>query len=108
MGKIVSFINQKGGVGKTTTCVNMASYLAVMGKKVLLLDLDPQGNATSSMGIDKENVKYSMYDVLINGTAMTDAILKTEQSVRFLNVIYGFGVCLTLVSFLFINCDHRG
>ena len=66
MGKVVSFINQKGGVGKTTTCVNMASYLAVMGKKVLLLDLDPQGNATSSMGIEKEVLKpFTMLSLMI-------------------------------------------
>lgn len=78
MGKIVSFINQKGGVGKTTTCVNMASYLAIMGKKVLLLDLDPQGNATSSLGIDKESGIKTIYDVIVDDNTIDEVILKTK------------------------------
>lgn len=78
MGKIVSFINQKGGVGKTTTCVNMASYLAVMGKKVLLVDLDPQGNATSSLGIDKENNLKTIYNVIVDDNLLDEVILKTK------------------------------
>ncbi len=78
MGKIVSFINQKGGVGKTTTCVNMASYLAVMGKKVLLVDLDPQGNATSSLGIDKENNLKTIYNVIADDNLLDEVILKTK------------------------------
>ena len=77
MGKVVSFINQKGGVGKTTTCVNMASYLAVMGKKVLLLDLDPQGNATSSMGIEKEGIK-TIYDVIVDDNVVEEVIVKSK------------------------------
>lgn len=78
MGKIVSFINQKGGVGKTTTCVNMASYLAVMGKKVLLVDLDPQGNATSSLGIDKENNLKTIYNVIVDDNLLDEVIFKTK------------------------------
>ena len=74
MGKIISFINQKGGVGKTTTCVNMASYLAVMGKKVLLLDLDPQGNATSSLGIDKESGLKTIYNVIVDDNLLDEVI----------------------------------
>ena len=78
MGKCISIANQKGGVGKTTTSVNLASCLGSSKKKVLLLDMDPQGNATSGVGVDKEEIKYSVYDVLINGTPMADAIVKTE------------------------------
>ena len=62
MGKIISFSNQKGGVGKTTTCVNMAAYVADAGKKVLLVDLDPQGNATTGLGFSKSSLKKSVYN----------------------------------------------
>ena len=78
MGKIISFINQKGGVGKTTTCVNMASYLAVMGKKVLLLDLDPQRNATSSLGIDKESGLKTIYNVIVDDNLLDEVIMKSK------------------------------
>ena len=66
MGKIVSFSNQKGGVGKTTTCVNMAAYLTDFGKKVLIVDIDPQGNATTGLGFSKSALKQSVYNVLID------------------------------------------
>ena len=59
MGEIISFSNQKGGVGKTTTCVNVAAFLAKFGKKVLIVDMDPQGNATTGLGFDKSEVKSS-------------------------------------------------
>ncbi len=78
MGKIVSFSNQKGGVGKTTTCVNMAAYLASFGKKVLLVDIDPQGNATTGLGFSKSSLKKSVYNVLIDDEKAEDNILKTE------------------------------
>ena len=78
MGKIVSFSNQKGGVGKTTTCVNMAAYIAVTGKKVLLVDIDPQGNATTGLGFSKSSLKKSVYNVLIDDEKASDNILKTE------------------------------
>lgn len=78
MGKIISFSNQKGGVGKTTTCVNMAAYLALSGRKVLLVDLDPQGNATTGLGFQKSKLKKSVYNVLIEEEEVSDNILDTE------------------------------
>ncbi len=75
MGKIISFANQKGGVGKTTTCVNLAAYVAVMGKKVLVVDLDAQGNATGGLGIDKTDDLKTMYD-LISGDTSVDEVIK--------------------------------
>ena len=78
MGKIISFSNQKGGVGKTTTCVNMAAYLASAGRKVLLVDLDPQGNATTGLGFSKGSLKKSVYNVIIDDEEVKDNILATE------------------------------
>ena len=78
MGKIISFSNQKGGVGKTTTCVNMAAFLAAQGKKVLIVDMDPQGNATTGLGFNKSAIKNSVYNVLIDETPAKDAILPTK------------------------------
>ncbi len=77
MGKIITFSNQKGGVGKTTTCVNMSAYLAHMGYKVLIVDLDPQGNATSGLGFAKNEVKNSVYNVMIDETPIANVALKT-------------------------------
>jgi len=78
MGKIIAFSNQKGGVGKTTTCVNMSAYLATMGKKCLIVDLDPQGNATSGLGFAKSDVKNSVYNVLIDEMPLAEAVVKTK------------------------------
>ena len=84
MGRVISFSNQKGGVGKTTTCVNMAAYLALAGKKVLLIDLDPQGNATTGLGVSKSTVKKSTYRVLIDDEEVKDNVLSTEVEGLFL------------------------
>ncbi len=77
MGKIIAFSNQKGGVGKTTTCVNMSAYLASKGYKVLIVDLDPQGNGTSGLGFAKSEVKNSVYNVMIDEQPIQDAVVKT-------------------------------
>ena len=78
MGKIIAFSNQKGGVGKTTTCVNMSAYLASKGYKCLIVDLDPQGNATSGLGFAKSEVKNSVYNVMIDDMPIEDAVVKSR------------------------------
>ena len=77
MCRVIAFANQKGGVGKTTTCVNMASFMALMGKKVLLIDLDPQGNATSNLGIEKEDKINTIYQVMSGDVSVNEAIYDT-------------------------------
>lgn len=79
MGQVFSVVNQKGGVGKTTTSVNLSAYLASQGKKTLLIDMDPQANATSGIGIEKSEVKIDIYSVIINQTNISDAILSTPH-----------------------------
>ena len=78
MGKIIAVVNQKGGVGKTTTAVNLTAALHDLGLKVLLCDFDPQANATSGLGVDKKKIKYSVYDVVINDGPASLAIQKTS------------------------------
>ena len=78
MGKIIAVVNQKGGVGKTTTAVNLTAALTELGLKILLCDFDPQANATSGLGIDKRKIKYSVYDVTINHVPAQQAIVSTK------------------------------
>ena len=79
MTHIYTLVNQKGGVGKTTTAINLASYLARLGQRVLVVDLDPQANATSSLGVDKRTVQASTYDALLNGDTPASSILFNER-----------------------------
>lgn len=78
MGKIIAVVNQKGGVGKTTTAVNLTAALTEAGRRVLLCDFDPQANATSGLGLNKKNLKYSVYDVIINQIPTEQAIQSTK------------------------------
>jgi chromosome partitioning protein len=78
MGKIIAIANQKGGVGKTTTAVNLAAALAILNKKVLLVDADPQANATSGVGINQEEDDYNLYDCMLGGADAKDAIVPTQ------------------------------
>ncbi len=78
MGKIIAFSNQKGGVGKTTTCVNMSAYLAGKGYKCLVVDLDPQGNATTGLGFVKSEIKTSVYNALIDDAPLENVVIKTQ------------------------------
>ncbi|MCL5040542.1 MAG: AAA family ATPase [Firmicutes bacterium] len=77
MGRVIAVANQKGGVGKTTTAVNLGAYLAEMGKRILLIDIDPQGNATTGVGLEKKKVGKSVYDVLVDDASLREAILPT-------------------------------
>ena len=78
MGKVIAVLNQKGGVGKTTSTINIAAALAKSGKSVLVVDLDPQANATSGLAVDKTSLKYSVYDVLIDQIQISDVVKRTN------------------------------
>jgi chromosome partitioning protein len=77
MAKVIAICNQKGGTGKTTTSINLSVYLAVEGKRVLLIDADPQGNSTSGLGVDKNTIEKSLYNVLLSHAEIRDVIVKT-------------------------------
>ncbi|MDK2888596.1 chromosome segregation ATPase [Desulfofundulus australicus DSM 11792] len=85
MGKTIAIANQKGGVGKTTTAVNLAAWLSLMGNQVLLVDVDPQGNATSGLGVNKEDLEFCIYDVIIGGKDLSAVIV--DSSVPGLKVV---------------------
>lgn len=84
MATVIAVTNQKGGVGKTTSAVNIAYYLAKMGKKTLLVDFDPQGNATSGLGVDKQSLEFTMTDVIMETKELIDVILPTDHKNLFL------------------------
>nr|MBQ4319139.1 ParA family protein [Clostridia bacterium] len=104
MGKIIAFSNQKGGVGKTTSAVNVAAALGMLGHKTLLVDSDPQGNATSGVGINKKDLKLSLYDVLIGRASASSALRATEFDNLY---VLPSSITLAASEFELIDSDNR-
>lgn len=104
MGKIIAIANQKGGVGKTTTAINLSAYLAEKGKKVLVIDSDPQGNTTTGLGLDKNQVNITLYDVLENSAEIRNSILPTVMDNLF---IVPTDIQLSGAEIELINYDRR-
>lgn len=104
MAKIIAFANQKGGVGKTTSAINIASALGIAEKRTLLVDCDPQGNASSGVGIRKSQIRTTIYDVLIGRTRASDAIIRTEY--RNLNVLPA-GMALAAAELELADIENR-